>query len=82
MFSEHVCTLGQVYTHYDNLHDQLLGTLGCGVITASKGIIETAQELLIDEPCLYRSSLFSLCLTLEPCSNSSPVSHTLTDFLF
>lgn len=60
MFSENVCTLGQVYTHYYNLHDQLLGTLGCGVVTASKGIIETAQELLIDEPYLYRSSLFSL----------------------
>ena len=78
MFSEHVCTLGQVC----NLNDQLLGTLGYGVITASKDIIETAQELLMDEPCLYRSSLFSLCLILEPCSNSSPVSHTLTEFLF
>ena len=82
MFSAHVCTLGQVYTHYCNLNDQLLGTLGCKVITASKDIIETAQELLMDEPCLYRSSLLSLCLILEPCSNSSPVSHTLTDFLF
>ena len=40
MFSEHVCTLGQVC----NLNDQLLGTLGYEVITASKDIIETAQK--------------------------------------